>query len=271
MNLLFFFGVTQKFIYLLFFACCFPVFLLLSYNKFDNLIFYHIPKTGGSTITFLLNQQFDIKDICPDDFYFQIEERSFDNLKQFKFFRGHFFFNSNLKSIKNARKIVFLREPIQRVLSEQRFWKTHYVGRESDLYVEHFLKDSPILMNNHQCLFLSSFDREDPMITSEMHLASAKENLLKEFFFVGITERLEESLLALYMLMEWPIPDFIPRLNSTNLELENVNDQMLEEIKQRNLLDIELYEFAQDLLNCKLKQMRFRKRGKEFQSSISLD
>lgn len=260
MNLLFFINYAKKYIYLPFIYFCLYNYSLLS-NNTDNLIFYHIPKTGGTTITFLLNQQFDSHVICPDDFYFQIEKRSLEDLNHFKFFRGHFFFNSILKFLRNSRKIVFLREPIQRVLSEQRFLKTLCVGRESALYLEHFLEGSPIeTMSNHQCLFLSSFDRNDSSITPEMHLASAKENLLKEFFFVGITERIEESLQALYMLMGWQIPNIIPRLNETNLELENINSQVLEEIRQRNLLDIELYEFAQGLLDSKLNQLNIHEK-----------
>jgi len=226
-------------------------------NEVDRLIFFHIPKTGGTTVTFLLNQQFDPSLICVDDFYYQVEGKTIKDLEDFQFFRGHFFFNSNLGYLENAKKIVILRDPVQRIVSEQKFFRRFYIGRESDLYKEHFLQPGePIdTISNQMCLFLSSFDRNDTAITPEMHLASAKNNLLNEFFFVGITERLEVSLRGLYKLMGWQIPQNIPRIGSLEVNLENITSQILEEIKQRNLLDIELYEFAKELCNSKLHQL----------------
>lgn len=243
--------VLYKFIRVIFWVLTLYHSYLLSLD--DILIFYHIPKTGGTTVTALLNQQFNPQEICWDNFYYEVEKRTLDNLSQFKFFRGHFFFNSNLQYLANAKRIIFLRNPVDRVLSEQRFCNMHYEGRESDLYHEHFLPvGKPIeTISNHQCLFLSSFDRNDPSVTPEMHLASAKQNLLNEFFFVGLTEHLDKSLQILYSLMGWQVPNIIPKFNATTIELENINEQVLEEIKQRNLLDIELYEFAKDLFECK--------------------
>ncbi len=248
---------VKKYAYLAFLAFVLHSSNLLFSNE-EVLIFYHIPKTAGTTINFLLNQQFEKNLICPDNFYYELESRPIDYLRQFKFFRGHFFFNSNLQLLENAKKIVFLRDPIQRVLSEQKFFQIRYgPTKQYRLYREHYLPEGqPIeTMSNHQCLFLSSLDRSDPSITAEMHFASAKENLLNEFFFVGITERIEESVGVLYKLMGWQIPDTIPRLMATHWGLDYVNDQILEEIRQRNLLDIQLYELAKDLFNSRLQQM----------------
>jgi sulfotransferase famil protein len=226
-------------------------------NENQFFIFYHIPKTAGQSICSLLKHQFAKEITCPDEYYYQVEERSIEDLRKFKYFRGHFFYNSNLLELKKSKKIVFLREPIHRVLSEQRFYEAHLpLGPNALLVLKktHFLPEGlPInTVSNQQCLFLSSLDRNDPSITSEMHLASAKKNLSKEFFFIGITEYLEESIHALYKLMGWQIPETIPRLNTTDrIKLKDIDTQVIEGIKQRNSHDIELYEFAKDLFESK--------------------
>lgn len=92
------------------------------FSSGETLIFYHIPKTGGTTMTFLLNQQFGPENICRDNFYYENEKRSVDDLGRFSFIRGHFFVNSNLKKIVKAKRITILRDPIDRIISEQRFF-----------------------------------------------------------------------------------------------------------------------------------------------------
>lgn len=91
----------------------------------EPLIFYHIPKTGGTTLTFLLNKQFNSENICPDNFYYENEMRSITDLNRFCFIRGHFFVKSNLMELVKVRRITILRNPIDRILSEQRYFKQY--------------------------------------------------------------------------------------------------------------------------------------------------
>lgn len=231
----------------------------------EVLIFYHIPKTAGLSVAALLDQQFKPEEICPDIHYHILEPKSVHWLKRFKFFRGHFFINSNLKQLRQ-KKITFLRDPVERVLSEQRYFETYY--KQSWFHIPHFLPEGqPIrTMSNHQCLFLSSLNRNDPDITPEMHFASAKENIMHDFFFVGTTERLDESIHALYLLMGWEPPEIIPWKNKTDRESQTISPQVLEEIRQRNLLDIQLYEIAKEVFNAKLRAIdRWQKKKKEAQ------
>lgn len=244
---------------IIFFTFLLQTTLLFSLEE-ESLIFYHIPRTGGTTIDFLLKGHFPQEVICPDRYYFQIENRTVEDLKKFQFFSGHFFFNSNLKDLNHVKRIVFLRDPVQRVLSEQRFLNLHEKkspGEGNFIYKEHFIQQGQPIheVSNHQCLFLSSYDRNDPTITPQMHLKSAKENLRNHFYFIGITENMKESLKAIYRLFGWKLPRKIPRCNHTDSIELDVDAKLLEEIRLRNLQDIELYEYAKSLYKYKLRKI----------------
>lgn len=213
------------------------------------LIFYHIPKTGGTTVTSLLNQQFPRSSICPDNFYYELNNRTLSELMNYRFIRGHFFFHSQLLAIPEAKRIVFLRDPVERVLSEQRFFERHYSNRPDDLYKEHFLPPGPPIQTakNQQCLFLSSLDPTDPTISDAHHLESAKHNLEHAFFFIGLMEKMNESITKLYNLMGWQLPKNIPKHQITQENPRLRDTPLLQAIAERNWADIELYEFAKAL------------------------
>ena len=61
-----------------------------------KVIFYHIPKTAGSSTRFLLEMQFDYEKIAPEVTYYEIENKRISDLEKYDFFGGHFFFHSNL-------------------------------------------------------------------------------------------------------------------------------------------------------------------------------
>ena len=150
----------------------------------------------------------------PCDFYYEIDALTPEERQQYTFFRGHFFYFQFQNQA--AKRITFLRDPVERVLSEHRFWIKCYQNREEDLYHEHFLPpgDPLFTMQNHQCLFLSSLNPKDSTIPIQKHLESAKVNLANGFFFVGITEDLDNGLKAFYSLMKWPPLNNVPHLQT---------------------------------------------------------
>lgn len=228
----------------------------------ENLIFHHIPKCGGTTVTSLLETNFAPQDICRLVFYYELDTLSPQERTKYKFFRGHFFY-PQLQDL-DAKRITFVRDPVERVLSEHRFWIEFYKGREEDLFHEHFLPpgDPLFTMQNHQCLFLSSFDPRDPTISIKQHLKSAKANLKNKFFFVGITEDLERGLKALYILMNWPSLQTVPHLLRTRPTGEVFSKKMLEGIRKRNWADIQLYKYASRIYASKLKKINSLPKGK---------
>ena len=212
------------------------------------LIFIHVPKTGGQTVARLVDSQFDRKTIFPYYFYYNFSDKPDKDPKKYSLIRGHIFY-SQVRHIQ-GKKITFIREPVQRTLSEHRFWLRFSRGRNQEGLVRlHFLPpgDPLYVMSNHQCQYLSSYDPRDPTITIQQHLDSAIENLTNDFCFVGITEDLDNGIRSLFSQFGWQNPEAIPRLNSTKPTDEVFSDELLEEVRQRNWADIKLYEIAKQL------------------------
>ena len=217
-------------------------------NKQNPLIFVHVPKTGGQTVIALVDPHFDIHDICPAYFYYSMDSLPKTSLQYYKLLRGHFFY-AQVRHVQ-GKKITILRDPLKRAHSEHRFWLRYNNGPQPNALMRlHFLPEGDPLyvMSNHQCLFLSSFDPRDPTITIQQHLESAKANLANDFWFVGITEDLDNGMRTLYSMLGWGEPGPIPRKNATRPTNETFSDALLDEIRQRNWADIELYEFAKQL------------------------
>jgi len=162
----------------------------------------------------------------------------------YKVIRGHFLF-SYFKDLPGKR-FTFLRDPIERVLSAERYSKT---GRNTNMSVTHLFPPGPPInvLQNNQCKYLSSLNIYDPNISDEEHLKSAKYNLEHHFFFVGITEDLDKGIPILCSLLGFDIPFEVPKLNTTTTPEEGYPEELIQEIKERNLADIELYKFAKKL------------------------
>ena len=214
----------------------------------EPLIFVHVPKTGGQSVAALLDPHFARKQILPGYSYSALDKNPIKDPTPYQLVRGHFFY-AQLRHL-HGKKITFLREPVKRTFSEHRFWCQFKNSPSPNwLSVFHFLPpgDPLYVMSNHQCLFLSSYDPRDPAVTIQQHLDSAMENLANDFWFVGITEDLDNGIRTLFSMLGWAEPLTIPRKNSTKPSSETFPDNIVEQIRQRNWADIQLYEFAKQL------------------------
>jgi len=99
-----------------------------------RLVFLHVPKTGGTTLHHHFSAHFVPEEICPERIS-GLDRYSEDELRQWRYFSGHF----NADEIKRIPKPVFvvtvLRDPIERLLSHYYFWKRH----SSDYIEQHGL------------------------------------------------------------------------------------------------------------------------------------
>lgn len=219
------------------------VFLLLckihSYSE-EKIIFVHIPKSGGVSISSLFMNEFDL---C------QINNNGSNTISLYAYgFHFSLYEIDQMLPLNDFKLITFLRNPIDRVISEHKYCMGKH-GADPQILRAHRLPptgDPLETASNEMCKILSGLNDQDERISISEHLESSKEALRNRFFFVGITEKMEESLHLLYSLLNWNTPQEVPHLNATETT-EIFSQEILQAIAERNWADIELYEYALSL------------------------
>jgi Sulfotransferase family len=171
----------------------------------ELLVFIHIFKTAGTSIKQNLKEHFGeasvsfLNDGIVDDMHF--EERVGEVVAQHNAaaMAGHFQFariSEALYYAGESRKIIyfsFIRDPLQRLISAYNYFhntsdeKWHREARSMGIegFYEFLLEADRELCLNHQCRFLSA--------NAEPFFESARDNVERNFAFVGLTENLRAA------------------------------------------------------------------------------
>lgn len=219
-------------------------------------IFMHMPKTGGNTFNVILNKPFtDIDCIVRLG---AIEDLTMEELQRTEMVRGHMHFGLHTRlPQKQFDYITFVRNPIERVISY-----FYYMGSSNNLDnetrelfnkipLEDFVMDEPNNQFNLQTNLLAGLEVEPD--TTEA-LALAKANLRNWFSIVGVTERYHDSLRVWQQKFRWQV-QIGDRRNVTadRPALSEIPEEIIELIRGKSRLDLELHQFANQLLDEELK------------------
>lgn len=241
----------------------------------DVLFFLHVPKTGGISMTKILDDRFSAEEIFPVPDQHQpkkmFEELSVEELARIRFVRGHFWFGPGDGAIHDFLSpspltVTILRDPIERVMSVFRYivnYPDHWLTKRtmpsgtSDIaefvrnpWAQSEIKDLQTrLIVGHipgnPIMNPPTRPAEDRMPDDEL-MDIAKQRL-DEFVFVGLTERFAESVALLLRRLGWKQIDEVPRLHvSPSGARQPISDEVNDAIAERNQLDLELYAYARD-------------------------
>lgn len=252
-----------------------------SLTQEQSVIFLHIPKTAGSTISSIIERSYPQKAISSQ---YQIDRiREFKNIpesqrKQFQLIRGHFFFGIHQLLPQPCTYFTFLRDPVERVISDYYYIRRHenHPFHQTVISQQMSLEDLIIRGEYHpdncQTRYLSGIGKmivPHGQSTQEM-LELAKKNIREHFSMVGLVEDFDKSLLLLQKIFGWKNIFYIIR-NKTKERLlkEKISQETLSIIQKYNKLDLELYDYAkqlfQELVAC--QGSSFEKEVEEFKST----
>jgi len=232
------------------------------------IIFIHLPKTGGTTMRSVLEQQYggaQIFKVPPpsatgkqkiDDFSkLPPEERD-----TFKVVYGHFDYGAHIGLEEtNFTYFTILRNPVDRVISHYYFVKQRTNHRlhknvvSEDMSLQEYATSGLTKeVDNHQTRVLIGKEGVTPAFGAcpSEFLERAKQHLQNEFAVVGTSERFDETLLVLQEVLGWSIPFYVSRnITKSRPKSDALPPDVVEAISKYNQLDLELHRYANERLD----------------------
>ena len=240
-------------------------------------IFFHIPRTAGTTLITHLAGNFDRKHILKlyiDKGYFKdwneikdfLNHLNDNQIRNINFIYGHQVFYGVHKFFNRPpRYIVFLRDPIERIISYYNFLRMNYemknrilglpvISEEGNImpFKEWYFKNPSLNNQMSRAILLNGLGDKIYIRQSTPENLEIIKGLLNKFYFVGITENFEEDSKFLF-----------PRLGIKNtFENQSISKkyftldqdkELIELLREKNALDYEFYEYAKEL-NKKMKE-----------------
>lgn len=228
------------------------------------LFFMHLVKTAGTTVREILRRHYG-----PDEFYSppdgpELETMPVAQLRRFRCIAGHVDHRFLARFQERPRVMVFLRDPVDRVMSHYWFHRglpVEDAPNETDrqrravaqaLDFDAYLRsDDPVarrVTDNYQTRMIAGHPHPLP-IDDPTGLLSRALDHLNAYDIIGLAERMQASIDGLCRAAGWAGPVSIPRLNATagRPPRSALASATLDLVLQRNQLDLQLYAAARDL------------------------
>jgi hypothetical protein len=224
------------------------------------LIFLHIPKTAGSTLTLILSRQYPAgvtfftggpKRPRPE----QLEALSMGERERFDCLAGHLRFGVHRLLPRPARYITMVRDPVERLISAYYYIRglpehpMHERVLREGLSLEQYVRLAP---SDEQVRILSG---TAGAATTRETLEQARRNIEEHFVAVGLTERFDEFALLLTRVLGWRHVYVRPdNVTPDRPRQHDLAPSAIASIEDRNRLDRELYGFATQVFERSLRE-----------------
>lgn len=213
----------------------------------------HIPKTAGLSLQGIVRRRHKNEAERALVYTQKDNIEGFQDRDELKVVMGHYRYGYHRFSEKPFVYHTYLRDPIQHVISHYQYTFDHPEKfeflPEGLNSLEDFVKCK--YGNNLQTRFISGI--EDISKNPKAALQKAKENLVKEFDVIGLTEEFDKSLILLGKAVGWKIIYYLRKNKGQRREqVAPPNQTQLEKLKDLLQYDIELYEFAKMLFRAQM-------------------
>ena len=234
----------------------------------ETLIFLHLPKAGGMTLHFILEQRYPRSEIYTFDGrkpHQAVEHfQAFPETERahYRLLKGHVLFGLHRLVPNPCTYITLLRDPVERVISQYYYAKNrpgHYLHERLNqpnmtLYEYAAQRVTPESINQQTTMLAGvRFATWQAEPTREI-LELAKHNLQKHFRVVGLVEHFDASLLLMQRAFGWRLPWYlrenVTREKPVRAQIDPRAGTLLAEL---NRLDIELYAFARELFSAQCR------------------
>lgn len=208
------------------------------------LLYLHIPKTAGTTLRMILDREYNpdqrlhIEGLYSNEEFASVYGKYFGGVNVIS---GHQYFGLHEHINRECTYITMLRDPIERVLSTYRH--TVRIGTQDMGWLQRLTTHEQ--GSNLQTKMLAG---------GEVNLDLAIHNLNNSFAAVGISEMFDESILLMKRKLAWSsLPYYVIENPSHNtIKLSDIDEDVIDIIRDANSVDIQLYNYCVDKLEAKI-------------------